>query len=43
MKIDNNKIVECLRQVIDPQSGNDIITMRLIENLKLMVLMFLFP
>lgn len=35
MNIDNNKIVEVLRKVTDPQSGNDIITMRLIENLKI--------
>lgn len=35
MPIDNNKLVSLLRKVIDPQSGNDIITMRLIENLKI--------
>ncbi len=34
MAIDNNKLVEILRKIVDPQSGNDIITMRLIENLK---------
>ena len=35
MNIDNNKVVAELRKVIDPQSGNDIITMRLIENFKI--------
>ena len=33
--IDNNKIVESLRTVIDPKSGRDIITARLISKLKI--------
>ena len=35
MAIDNNKLVACLRTIVDPQSGNDIISMRKIENLKI--------
>jgi len=35
MAIDNNKLVQILRKVADPQSGNDIISMRLVEDLKL--------
>lgn len=31
--IDNNHIVNILRTIIDPNSGNDIVSMRLIENL----------
>ncbi len=33
--IDNNKVVELLRSVHDPQSGNDLITMRMIEQLRI--------
>jgi len=33
--IDNNKIVEALRSVLDPRSGQDIITARLISDLKI--------
>ena len=35
MAIDNNKLVECLRSIVDPQSGRDIISMKLVENLKI--------
>lgn len=35
MEIDNNKIVEALRSVTDPESGNDIVSMRLIKDLKI--------
>ena len=35
MDIDNNKIVEALRQIMDPESGNDIISMRLVKDLKI--------
>ncbi len=34
MSIDNNKVVDALRSVIDPKSGNDIISMRLITVFK---------
>jgi len=33
--IDNNKIVSLLRTIVDPDSGNDLISMRLIENFKI--------
>ena len=33
--LDNNKIVEALRAVIDPSTGQDIIQRRMIENLKI--------
>jgi len=33
--IDNNKIVNILRSITDPQSGNDIISMKLVQNLKI--------
>ncbi|HMQ08848.1 MAG TPA: Mrp/NBP35 family ATP-binding protein [Saprospiraceae bacterium] len=35
MVIDNNKVVEALRNVRDPNSGLDIIASRLVENLKI--------
>lgn len=35
MSIDNNKLVQLLRQIIDPDSGRDIISMRLVDNLKI--------
>ncbi len=35
MDIDNNKVVEALRQIIDPESGNDIVSMRLVKDLKI--------
>ena len=35
MTIDNNKVVEALKSVIDPNSGNDIISMRLISDFKI--------
>ena len=36
MAIDNNSLVQVLRTVIDPQSGSDLITMRMIEDLRIM-------
>jgi len=35
MSIDNNKLVTALRSVIDPDSGVDLVTMRLIKDLKI--------
>lgn len=35
MAIDNNKVVSVLRTVTDPQSGSDLVTMRLVEDLKI--------
>ncbi len=35
MQIDNNKVVEALRTVIDPKSGNDLISMKLIKDFKI--------
>lgn len=35
MDIDNNKIVAALREITDPDSGNDIIAMRLVNDLKI--------
>jgi len=35
MQIDNNRIVTLLRNVNDPESGNDLVSMKLIENLKI--------
>ncbi len=35
MTIDNNKVLNSLRQVIDPDSGNDIVSMKLIENFRI--------
>ncbi len=35
MEIDNNKVVEALRLVIDPDSGNDIISMKMIKDLRI--------
>ncbi len=35
MAIDNNKLVKIFRSIVDPQSGSDLITMKLIENLKI--------
>jgi len=35
MDIDNNKVVEALRKVIDPNSGNDLISMKLIKDLRI--------
>lgn len=35
MAIDNNKIVSILQTIVDPQSGNNIIKMKLVSNLKI--------
>ena len=35
MEIDNNKVVATLRTVIDPQSGNDIVSMKMVRDLKI--------
>ena len=35
MKIEKTKIVEALSRVKDPQTGQDIVTMNMVENLKI--------
>lgn len=35
MEIDNNKIVSALREVQDPKSGNDLISMKLVKDFKI--------
>jgi len=34
MSLDNNKVLETLRSVVDPKSGNDVIAMKMIRDLK---------